>query len=229
MRNRGRLPLLGLVAMVAAGCGATPVDPALLLRDAKAGIDAASGVHFTLTSKDVSGGTGPVITGGEGNALRPDGFSGSLSVVDTGFTLTVDVVSVGGAFYAHTPLTGAGYQKTNPSIYGFGDPGKLLDPSAGLSSLLAVCTGAASTDSDRLNGEQLDEVTCAMPGAQVAALLTSADPSKPVMATIGVDASSHQLRRVVLVGPFFSKTQSSTFSVVLDNYGANVSITPPAG
>jgi lipoprotein LprG len=229
VRNRARLPLLGLVALVAAGCGAAAVDPSQLLRDAKAGIDSASGVHFTLTSRDVTGGTGPVITGGEGDAHRPDGFTGSLSVVDTGFTLTVDVVSVGGVFYAHTPLTGNGYQKTDPSTYGFGDPGKLLDPSAGLSSLLSVCTGATNADGDRLNGEQLDEVTCAMPGAKVAALLTSADASKSVMATVGVDAGNHQLRRVVLVGPFFSKTQSSTFSVVLDNYGENVSITPPAG
>jgi len=50
-----------------------------------------------------------------------------------------------------------------------------------------------------------------------------------VQATIGVNASSHQLRRIVLVGPFFEKAHSSTFTLVLDRYGENVTITPPAG
>ena len=76
---------------------------------------------------------------------------------------------------------------------------------------------------------ELDEIGCSVPGTLVASLLTSADPSKPVQATVGVDATSHQLRRVALVGPFFDKAQSSTFTVVLDNYGENVTITPPAG
>ena len=59
-------------------------------------------------------------------------------------------------------------------------------------------------------------------------LLTSAAPSRPVAATVGVDASTHQLRRVSMVGPFFSATQDSTFTVVLSNYGENVTVTPPA-
>ncbi len=50
-----------------------------------------------------------------------------------------------------------------------------------------------------------------------------------MQATIGLDAASHQLRRVALVGPFFDKAHASTFTVVLDKYGENVTITPPAG
>jgi lipoprotein LprG len=150
-------------------------------------------------------------------------------VVVDGFPVTVDVVSVGGVFYARTPLGSGGFDRTDPSMYGFGDPGKLLDPTNGLSSLLPMCASPVTKDGDRLNGEQLDEVGCAMPGARVAALLTSADPSQPVQATVGVDATTHQLRRVVMVGPFFDKSHPSTFTVVLDNYGQNVTITPPAG
>lgn len=226
MRHRTRLLAVCIAAGAVASCGAAPGKAAQLLVDAKGSVDTTAGLHFTLTSRDVTG-TGPLITGGEGDAHRPDGFRGSLSVVDSGFTITVDIISVGGAFYARTPLTGAGYIRTDPATYGFGDPGRLLDPANGLSSLLADCTGATDAAGDRLNGEQLDEVACAIPGARVAALLTSADPSKPVMATVGVDAATHQLRRVVLVGPFFSTTQSSTFTVVLTNYGENVSVTPP--
>ena len=229
MRGARRLLVTATAMALLAGCGTAPVDPFQLLRDAKHSVDSASAVHFTLTSQNVTGtGTGPLITGGEGDARRPDSFTGSLSVVDSGFPLSVNVVSTGGVFYAKTPLS-SGYDKTDPSKYGFGDPAHLLDPNHGLSSLLTACTGTSNRDADRLNGEQLDEVGCSVPGALVAALLTSADPSQPVQATVGVDATTHQLRRVALVGPFFDKAHPSTFTVVLDKYGENVTITPPAG
>ncbi|MGH7721401.1 MAG: LppX_LprAFG lipoprotein [Candidatus Dormibacteria bacterium] len=230
MRGARRLLVTGTALALSAGCGSAPaVDPAQLLRDAKHSIDSTPAVHFTLTSANVTAtGAAPLITGGEGDARRPNSFAGSLSVVAAGFPLNVKVVSSGGAFYAQTPLS-SGYTRTDPAAYGFGDPAQLLDPTHGLSSLLTVCSGAATRDSDRLNGEPLDEVACSMPGARVAALLTSADPSQAVQATIGVDAATHQLRRVALVGPFFARTHDSTFTVVLDRYGENVTITPPAG
>ncbi len=223
----GRLLVTGAVILVLGGCGSASMDPTTLLRDAKASVDSAQSLHFTLTSQNVSG-SGPLITGGQGDARRPDSFTGSLSVVAAGFTVTVNIVSTGGVFYAQTPLS-TGYTRTDPSAYGFGDPAQLLDPNHGLSSLLPACTGAALRGSDRLNGELLDEVSCSMPGKLVAKLLTSADASQPVQATIGIDHSSHQLRRVALVGPFFDKAHASTFTVVIDKFGENVSITPPAG
>lgn len=226
MRGPGRLLVTATSLALLAGCGMTAVDPAQLLRDGKQSVDGASAVHFTLTSQGVTG-TGTLITGGQGDARRPDSFAGSLSVVAGGFPVTVNVVSTGGVFYAQTPLS-PGYDKTDPSAYGFGDPAQLLDPNHGLSSLLTACTGATNKDADLLNGEQLDEVGCSIPGTLVAKLLTSADASQSVQATVGVDASTHQLRRVALVGPFFDKTHPSTFTVVLDKYGENVTITPPA-
>jgi lipoprotein LprG len=226
VRGVRRLVIATAIVLIA-GCGTTPVDAAQLLRDAKQSIDSASAVHFTLTSQNVTG-AGPLITGGEGDARRPDGFSGKLNVVVAGFAVTVNVVSTGGVFYAQTPLSSS-YDRTDPSKYGFGDPARLLDPAHGLSSLLTACSGIANRDGDRIAGEQLDEVGCTMPGALVASLLTSADPSQTVQATIGLDATTHQLRRVALVGPFFDRTHPSTFTVVLDKYGENVTVTPPAG
>jgi lipoprotein LprG len=37
-----------------------------------------------------------------------------------------------------------------------------------------------------------------------------------------------QLRRAVLKGPFFAKGKDSTFTLVLDRYGEQVSISAPA-
>jgi len=224
--DRPLVIVLAALALCSCGSGSTPAAPAQLLRDAKHSIDSAQSVHFTLVSQDVSSGAGPLITGGEGDARRPNSFTGSLSVVVGGFTVAVNIVSVGGVFYAQTPLS-TGYTKTDPSAYGFGDPAQLLDPSHGLSSLLTACSGTSLRAPDRFKGEQLDEVGCSMPGTLVAKLLTSADASQPVQATVGVDHGNHQLRRVTLVGPFFAKAHRSTFTVVLDRYGENVTITPP--
>ena len=201
------------------------MNPSTLLAQAKESIDSAQAAHFTLTSSNVSG-SGTEVLGGSGDIKRPNSFRGAMDVSAAGFAVSVEIVSTGGTFYARDPLTGR-FGVTNPESYGFGDPAKLLDPRTGLSSLALDCTHAALQADDRYNGEQLHEVSCTLPGAPVAALLTSADPSKPVAATIGVSASSGQLRRVVLTGPFFSATQSSTFTLIVDNYDENVSITPP--
>jgi len=155
---------LALAVMAAAmtACGnPPPADPAQLLREAKKSVDSAASLHVTLSSQNVTG-AGPLITGGDGIAKRPDGFAGKLDVVVSGFPVAVDVVSTGGVFYARNPLGTGGFDKTDPSAYGFGDPGQLLDPSNGLSSLLPGCASPTNRDADRLNGEQLSEVSCAM-------------------------------------------------------------------
>jgi len=217
--------MLAISLAALAACGGPPSSPTALLRHAKQAVDGASSAHFQLRSSGAVG-SGTALIGGEGDIKRPDGFHGTLQVSASGFDVEVPVVSVGGAFYARDPLTGR-WTKTNPASYGFGDPAQLASPQHGLSSLLLLCQSPTLKDDDRYNGAQLHEVGCALPGHAVAALLTSAAPSQPVAATFGIDAVSGQLRRVVLNGPFYNATSPSTFTLVVVNYGENVSITPP--
>src|SRR5207302_9251598 len=105
--------------------------------------------------------------------------------------------------------------------------GRLLDPSAWLSSLLPDASSATFDGRDRLNGEELDEVSVSLPGRPVADLLASADSSQAVQGRIGLATPSHQVRRVVLTGPFFDAHKSSTYTLILDRYGETVQITPP--
>jgi hypothetical protein len=222
---------LAVAAVVAAlaGCGSqqqNQPDARAQLLQAKHTIDATPSLHFTLTSSGAQG-TGTVIRSGEGDALRPDGFTGSLVVMQSGFTVRVGIVSLHGVFSVKLPFA-TQFVPTNPSAYGFGDPATLLDPDKGLSSLLVEATSAAMAGRDRLRGEELDEVDVTLPGDRVAALLTSADKSQPVTGRIGIATGTHQIRRVVLTGPFFDAHHDSTYTLVLDNYGENVTITPPA-
>ena len=224
-----RAQLVVIAAVVAAitlaACGAPPADPSTLLRQAKHAVDSAPSAHFDLTSSPVKG-SGPFITGGSGDMKRPNSFTGSLNVDFSGLALSIQVVAIGGVFYAQLP-TSTSFQKTDPTAYGFGDPSTFLDPNHGLSNLLTICTQPSLGSDDRNNGEALHEVNCSLPGAAVASLLTDADPSQPVSATFGIATASNQLRKVVLTGPFYMGAGTTTFTLIIDGYGKSVTITPP--
>ena len=158
--------------------------------------------------------------------MRPDAFQGSLTVSGAGLTGTVKVISVGHVVWAKLPLL-PGYHKVNPKDYGFGDPGQFIDQQTGLSSLLATPTSATYDGQSRVDGVVLDRVKAQLPGPPVAALLGSADSAAPVSAELGIDPTSHQIRSVVLTGPFFSKQQPSTFTLTLSKYGESVHVSAP--
>jgi hypothetical protein len=206
-------------------CGTPSFNATSLLKTSKSVLDNSSSFHFTLTSSNVTG-SGAQLTGGSGDMKRPDEMSGVLQVSIFGLALNVPVVSLGGVFSVKLP-TGSGFTTANPADYGFADPAKLIDPNTGLSSLLLKCQSPQIESDDRYNGEALHEIGCSLPGSAVAAVLTSADASKSVAATFGIDVSTDQLRRVVLTGPFISANTQTTYTLVLTNYGENVSVTPP--
>ncbi len=220
-----RLTVVTTAALLLGACGGPSLNATTLLKTTKTVLDSTASFHFVLTSANVTG-SGAQLTGGNGDMKRPDSMSGVLQVSIFGLAVSVPVVSVGGSFAVKLP-TGSGFTTANPSDYGFADPAKLIDPNNGLSSLLLKCQSPQVESDDRYNGEALHEIGCSLPGSAVAALLTSADPSKTVAATFGIDTGTSQLRRVVLTGPFISKTTDTTYTLVLTNYGENVSVTPP--
>lgn len=221
-----RLALITAAALLLVGaCGGPSINATSQLKTTKGVLDSTPSFHFVLTSANVTG-SGAQLTGGHGDMKRPDSMSGVLQVSIFGLALSVPAVSVGGRFSVKLP-TGSGFTSARPSDYGFADPAKLIDPHNGLSSLLLDCRSPQVESDDRYEGEALHEIGCSLPGSAVAALLTSADPSKPVAATFGIDTTTNQLRRVVLIGPFISKSTDTTYTLVLTNYGENVTVTPP--
>ncbi len=222
--------LLGAALMLGTGaCGSSAsspptFNPQTALQQAKTKADASSSVHFVLTSSNVgSGGTN--ITGGAGDLVRPDELQGSFSVTISGFTADVKVVSKGAVFEALLPFA-KHYVKTNPASFGLTNPAQLMDPATGLTSLLAHAQNPRATSPERVAGELLDTVTFTVPGTSIP-VLPDANPSKPVTLIAAIDASSHELRQVTLVGPLTSATSNSTFILTLTNYNEQVNITLP--
>ena len=217
----------GLLASAVSGCsGGTSGNPQSLLSSARSTLDSTSAAHFTLSSTNASSG-GTTITGGEGDVQRPDKLKGSLDVIVNGFKAQVKVVAVGDQVFAELPFS-TSFSKIDPASFGLGNPGQLLDPQKGLSSLLSAATGAKVTGQQRINGELVDLVSAQVPGAAVP-VLPDADPSVPVHLVAAINADNHQLRQVTLSGPFIKAGTVSTFVLTLTSYGENVQIALPSG
>ncbi len=218
--------------VVLAGCTSSPsargASPRTLLAQAKSVLDATPAVHFSLSSAGVQG-PGLALVGGAGDVARPAAFDGSLRLSQSGASLDVKVISVGGKVYAQLPFS-RGYTLTNPSQFGLSDPGRLIDPQTGITSLLTSAGAAVTGPSDRYQGEVLDEVDVTLPATAVASVLGTSQRSGEVKATVGIDPVSHQLRRVVLTGPLdqsIDQSQDVTYTLVLEHYGERLTIAPP--
>lgn len=220
---------LGTVVVTAAlaGCaGGGNKNASTLLQGAKSVLDSTTAAHFVLTSTNATTAGGTTITGGEGDVQRPDKIRGSLNVVVNGFKADVKVVAVGDQVFAQLPFA-TKYSKIDPSAFGLGNPGQLLDPNRGLSTLLSSATGAKVTGQQRINGELVDEVSASVPGSKVP-VLPDANPNSPVRLVASIDPGSNQLRQVTLTGPFINANSESTFTLTLTNYGESVQITAPS-
>jgi len=227
--TRVAAPAVVLTVALAAcgGGGASGANPTSLLSSAKAKLDATSAAHFTLSSTNATTSGGTTITGGSGDLQRPDRLRGALNLVVNGFKADVKIVAIGDAVYAELPFS-TKYSKINPASFGLGNPGQLLDPQHGLSSLLSAATGAKVTGQQRINGELVDQVSATVPGSAVP-VVPDADPSAPVQVTASIDPGNHELRQVTLTGPFIQAGTQTTFTVTLTSYGENVQISAPAG
>ena len=222
--------MIAVGSLVVAGCGggssaAPPVDPHALLGQAKATLDATPSLHFSLTSSGATG-SGTIITGGSGDVARPDVLEGQFTVEQSGFSASIGVLAGGGKFYAKLPFSSS-YSPTDPSTYGVGNPAQLISPTSGLSSLLLAISQPRLGPSTRIGSEVVDQVTGTVPGSSVP-VLPDANRSVPVQVVAAIAPGSHQLRRITLQGPFTSAT-TSTYTVVLTNYGEAVHVTLPGG
>jgi hypothetical protein len=217
--------VLGLVGCSGQSSSAGSSDSAALLTAARTTLAATDTVHFTLTSSDVPAG-GTRLVSGEGVIARPKQFQGTLAITLNGSQISVDLISTGGKVYAKLPFS-SGFQVANPADFGLSDPATLIDANTGIARMFGELTGVTDQGSQRIGDDVVTELDGALPGSVVGDLLTSADPAQPVQTELYVTKSGHQLRRVVLTGPFFVKGKNSTFNLLLDKYGEPVTITAP--
>jgi lipoprotein LprG len=220
--------LLGAAGVLTA-CGSGAVsDPVALLASAQSKTNHTPALHFHITSdeKPTAGGQ-PFLLTADGDALRPDGFTGTLEVNVGGVVVPVDLVATGGHFWVRPPFS-TKWTMANPHDYGFNDPSLLLDTKTGVTVLLNSPQHVRALSNDRLEGEELNEIAFMVPGSQIATIFPGGDTHAQDQITAGISVDSGQLRRLVITGPIVAQGHSSTFTIILSQYGESVQITPPS-
>ncbi len=234
MQRRTRswaLPLAvtsALLAATLAGCGGSSApdeSPAEALASAKKTLDTTPGVHLALEGKDLPGGN--VLAAAEGTLTHAPAFDGTITVHILGASAKVPVIAVDGKVHAQLPLT-TSWQTIDPADYGVPDPASLISPETGISNLLTATEHPKAGDSVRGgtdNKEVLTTYTGTLPESAVASIISSASGTFDVSYTIG---SGHELSQAVLTGRFYGEgEQASTYTVTLDEYGTDKTITAP--
>ncbi len=226
------VPLAMLTVVVAAGCGggdekvSKSKSPADVLAEAAQALETTPGVEIELSTPGLPDGV-QGISGAEGVVTDAPAFDGELSVVISGTTFDVPVVSVAGKVYAQLPLT-VGWQDIDPAEYNAPDPGGLISGEHGFASLLPATTSAEEEESLRGgedNKEVLTSFTGTVPGAAMKAVIPSSSGDS-------FDASYQiseegELRNASFTGAFYPDSDEMTYTVTFDDYGTTKDIKAP--
>lgn len=215
-----------VLPLAACGGSSSPSEsPSAALASAKKTLDTTSGVQLQLKGSDLPDGN--ALVGADGTLTHAPAFDGSISVQLLGTTANVPVIAVDSKVYAKLPLT-TSWQTIDPSQYGVPDPASLISPDTGISTLLTATEDPKTGDSVR-GGEGnklvLTTYTGTLPASAVARIIPTASGTFAASYTID---SHHELSQAVLKGRFYGADQpASTYTVTLDGYGTDKTITRP--
>lgn len=231
MSPAGRAPLALLVAalVLLGGCtsGRTPdqaATPKQRLAHAATALDRTTGVRIALTTTDLPDGvSGLLAARGVGNPAPA--FRGELTVAAGGSQVKVPVISVDGKVHAQLPFTDT-YLTVDPAQYNAPDPAELMAPRTGLSSLVRSATKLTAGKRVRDGKVVLTELRGVVPGAAVARVLPSSDPTADFRATFALD-DRDRLVRATIRGPFYPQAPDVTYTLTFTDYGSTPRITAP--
>jgi lipoprotein LprG len=199
-------------------------NPKAVLAQAKANLDATSGVHVRLSTAKLPTGLSGLLEA-DGVGTHDPAFEGTIKVSLGGVVADAEVVATGGQVYAKLPFT-TKFTKIDPSRYGAPDPASLMTDSGGLSSLLTSAKNVKEGKQVRDGKRVLTTYTATVPGKAVAAVIPSADSTASFDATFTVD-DKFQLSEAVLTGPFYPKAGNVTYKIEFSDYGTKKNIKAP--
>jgi lipoprotein LprG len=218
-----------LVALVTLGTGfsgsdAPGTDPADTLASAKKTLDETPGLRIGLSTGKLPTGVSGLLTA-DGVATHAPAFKGDIKVAASGITADAAVVAVDGVVHAKLPFTSK-FTVIDPADYGAPDPAALMDPDAGLSSLLTAAEHVEKGKQVREGKVVLSSFNATVPGKAVAAVIPSASATADFDATFTV-TDGDELAKAVLTGPFYPKADDVTYTITFSDYGTKPNIMAP--
>ncbi|HEY1135535.1 MAG TPA: LppX_LprAFG lipoprotein [Nocardioides sp.] len=203
----------------------TPVED--VLKDVKENLDEADGVGIAVTSEDLAD-TDAALVSLDGTAVRPDGFSGEMIVRVLGRDASGNILSVDGQSYAQGFVIFPNWTEVDPEEFNAPNPGALIDPNGGVSSLLTATEDAERGDSElggANNEETLTTYTGTLTAEVVRRIIPGADDGD-FDVTYLVDGDD-LLREARLTGVFYPGSDEMTYVIAFSDYGETIEITAP--
>ena len=221
------LAVLVAVVILLSGCSGSDdpkSDPADTLASAKKTLDETPGLRIGLSTGKLPAGVSGLLTA-DGVATHAPAFQGDIKVAASGVTADAEVVAVDGVVHAKLPFTST-FTEIDPADYGAPDPAALMDPDAGLSSLLTAAEDVKAGKQVREGKVVLSSFTATVPGKAVAEVIPSASSTADFDATFTV-TDDDELAKAVLTGPFYPKADDVTYTITFSDYGTKQNITAP--
>ncbi len=195
------------------------------LDEAKAGLDATSGVRLSLATDDTLD-TSAFLKDASGVVTTEPAFEGTASGQLSGIPASdVPIISVDGEVYANVL---GGWRSFDPDTLCAPDPALLLDPEGGIGALLASATDVSAGTSQRAADDNTVIVTpydATVPGTAITGLLPCA-PGESFEATFTL-TDDGLLRSADLTGQFFEGAGDITYTVTIDAYDVTQEISAP--
>ena len=228
-RLRPLAAVLVAAALATAGCSEAGVaqtsPPDERLEDASAALDAAGSVTLDLSSRDVpERENGVTAAQGQGVISEEEPkFRGTITGTIEGVPGTIEVVAIGETTWMKffTPE----YEEADLESLGAPNPAMFFHPGDGISSMLPATQDPQPGPDVREGSEVLGTITGALPGATISQVLGLGDGTGTFDAVYGL-TENDQLRTATLTGPFFDGA-TSTYTLVISDYGSPVEITRP--
>lgn len=203
------------------------VTPEEVMVAAKTKLDETSGVEISLSTDDEPD-EGDYLASAEGTLIAdPPAFEGEVAGRVLGQTASdIPVVSADGDLYVEVPVLG--WQTVDPDEFCAPDPGSLLDPETGVSTILTETEDLEEGESE-LGGEDNEETltpfTGTVPGDSVRNLLPCAEGDE-FDATYRIDAEGF-LVEAEITGEFFAGMDAITYLIEVQEYDVEQEISAP--
>lgn len=223
-RIGGIVAAASLVASLAACGGPESMEPAKVIEKAVPAIQGANSFHFTLsTSKIQKAPPGIFITGVDGDVLKPDKLTGSVTATYSGIPVKINVLVDGKSQFWTDPASGRwAAMPTELNMAEFFDPSKgLADIVGGVKNLTGDGTeNVEGTDTYRLKGS--------VPAQALKSLSAEVTATGDLTTTLWVGSGDFLIRKVTLQGPVLSDEPADIVrTITMKDYNKEVKIETP--